>query len=52
MYLYAVENDAIEAVKILLEAGADRRIGNKRGILPIDTARRLGHKDILYLLEN
>ena len=49
---HAVENSAMEAVKVLLEAGADRMIGNKRGVLPIDTARRLGHKDIIYLLEN
>lgn len=48
---HAVESNAIEAVQLLLRSGADQSIPNKRGILPIETARQIGNKALVKLLE-
>ncbi len=48
---HAVERNAKEAVQMLLAAGADKSISNKRGQLPIDTAKRLEWASIISLLE-
>lgn len=48
---HAVEGNALEAVRILLATGADCTIRNKKGQLPIDTAKRLGRERMVPLLE-
>lgn len=48
---HAVEGNALEAVKLLLAAGADTKIPNKRGQLPMDTAKRLEREKIIPLLK-
>ncbi|NET31176.1 MAG: alpha/beta fold hydrolase [Cyanothece sp. SIO1E1] len=49
---HAVERNAMDAVQLLLAAGADKSIRNKRGQLPIDTARRLERVKMIPLLED
>ena len=40
---HAAEAGAIDALRILIAAGADLTIPNASGNLPIDTARERGH---------
>lgn len=47
----AVSGGQIEVVKFLLEHGADPDITNRDGELPMDTAEKRGHTDILKLLK-
>ena len=50
----AAANDkdgAVEVVKVLLEAGADRAIKNAKNETPLDVAKRHGNKAIIALLE-
>nr|MBX2870708.1 alpha/beta fold hydrolase [Saprospiraceae bacterium] len=49
---HAVENNALEAVKLLLQAGADKTIPNKRGVIPLQTARQLKNGAITGLLKD
>jgi len=48
---HAVENNAVEAAQFLLQAGADKTIPTKRGVLPIETARKIGSNALVKLLE-
>lgn len=48
---HAVENNAVEAAQLLLQAGADKTIPTKRGVLPIETAKHIGNKVLVKLLE-
>ena len=47
---HAVEAGAVEALTVLLSAGADLSIA-ARGVTPLQTARRLNHPRILALLQ-
>jgi ankyrin repeat protein len=47
----AVSNHRTEAVLFLLEKGAAKEYRNMVGLTALDLARKLGHKDIVRLLE-
>jgi ankyrin repeat protein len=47
----AVSNHHTEAVSFLLEKGADKGYTNMKGLTALDLARKLGHEDIVRLLE-
>ncbi|MBT3202177.1 MAG: hypothetical protein HN350_19920 [Phycisphaerales bacterium] len=47
----AVSEDSITIIKLLLGAGSDPHIKNKKGSTPLDKAKRLGAKEIVDLLE-
>ena len=42
--------DHIKTVKILVEAGADKTIGDRDGITPLQHAQARGYTDIVKLL--
>jgi len=44
------EENHIETVRALLDAGADKSIGDGQGILPLQLARGLGYAEIVKLL--
>ena len=48
---HAAEKGAAEAARVLLKAGADASIANNRGKTPLDTAKRLGHTNVVALLQ-
>jgi ankyrin repeat protein len=48
--LYAVEEQAQEAVVMLLSAGADPEHPDKKGRTPLGIARRIGQDDPIYLI--
>jgi ankyrin repeat protein len=47
----AVKNHHTKAVSFLLEKGAAKEYRNMVGLTALDLARKLGHKDIVRLLE-
>ena len=49
---HAVEAGAVDALTVLLGARADLTIPSSRGVLPMETARRLGNTAVTALLEN
>lgn len=49
---HAAENNSDNSASVLLEAGADAEIPNRRGQKPLDTARAKGHEDLVRLLQN
>lgn len=49
---YAVENNSIEIVNLLLDYGADPQIVDKRGMSCLHYAARHGLKDMVVLLLN
>ena len=48
---HAVEAGAVDALTVLLGARADLTIPSSRGVLPMETARRLGNTAVTALLE-
>ena len=48
----AVKGGHVEAVKFLLEKGAEREYRNKVGLTPLELARKLGWDEIVWLLES
>ena len=47
----AVLNEQIDAVRFLLEMGADRQIPNDDGITALELARSRGYSDIVKLFD-
>lgn len=43
--------DHIQTVKLLLDAGADQKIGDRSGVTPLQHARSRGYDEIIKLLE-
>lgn len=48
---HAAEEGKLDAARALLARGADPTIPSRAGALPIDTARRFGHDDVVALLD-
>lgn len=44
--------DHIETLRLLLDAGADRNIGDSQGVTPLEHAKSRGYFDMVQLLDN
>ena len=51
-YLSLRKNSCDKTVKILVANGAKINIKNNDGLTPVDIARKLGHQEIVELLDN
>jgi len=47
-----IDESLLETVRVLVSAGADPGIADKKGKTPLDEAREIGHADLLRILEN